>query len=109
MESEPQVPAIGFTAPPQFQGEAGFWTPEHYLLAAVAACFVTTFRAIAEISKFEPAGLEISVEGVIEKAEGGFQFTRMSLRPVLTAAESFFASFRQYWVSASNTKPRSII
>ena len=44
---------IDFSAPVEFQGRAGEWTPEHFLMAAVAGCFVTTFAAIAEFSKFE--------------------------------------------------------
>jgi organic hydroperoxide reductase OsmC/OhrA len=71
VENELQVPAIRFSAPPEFQGEAGFWTPEHFLLAAVASCFVTTFHAIAEISRFDPAELKLTAEGTIEKAESG--------------------------------------
>lgn len=86
VESELQVPGIRFSAPPQFQGEAGFWTPEHFLLAAVASCFITTFHAIAEISRFDPAALEITVHGTIEKGEGGLQFTRLILTPLLTVA-----------------------
>jgi peroxiredoxin-like protein len=86
VESEHQVPSLRFSAPPEFQGETGFWTPEHFFLAAVASCFVTTFHAIAEISRFEPAGLELTVEGTIEKAEGGLQFTRLTLKPFLTVA-----------------------
>jgi peroxiredoxin-like protein len=84
VESDLQVPAITFSAPPEFQGETGFWTPEHFFLAAIASCFVTTFHAIAEISKFEPEGLELTTEGTIEKGEGGLQFTRITLKPVLS-------------------------
>jgi peroxiredoxin-like protein len=84
VESELEVPVIRFSAPPQFQGEAGFWTPEHFFLAAISSCFVTTFRAIAEISKFEMGGLELTAEGTIEKTEGGLQFTRITLKPVLS-------------------------
>jgi peroxiredoxin-like protein len=80
------APIIEFASPPEFRGEPGFWTPEHFLVAAVAACFVTTFRAITELSKFEATGLELSAEGVLEKGENGFQFTRIILRPVLTIA-----------------------
>ncbi len=75
---------LAFSAPPEFQGRAGIWTPEHFLVAAVAACFVTTFRAIAEFSKFEIAGLEVTSEGTVAKGEGGFSFTRIVLRPRLT-------------------------
>jgi peroxiredoxin-like protein len=82
--AEQQAKSIVFSAPPEFQGESGFWSPEDFLVAAVASCFVTTFRAIAEFSKFEPASLEISVEGIVEKGDGGYQFTQLLLKPYLT-------------------------
>jgi len=77
---------ITFSAPPEFQGQEGFWTPEHFLMAAVAGCFVTTFVAIAEASKFEMASLEVFATGVLEKGEGGLQFTRVTIHPSLTIA-----------------------
>ncbi len=73
---------IHFSAPPEFGGEPGFWTPEHFLLAAVASCFVATFRAVATASKLELQGIEIGVDGVLEKEAGGFRFTKMILRRV---------------------------
>jgi peroxiredoxin-like protein len=77
---------IAFSAPPEFHGQAGLWTPEHFLVAAVAGCFVTTFIAIAELSKFELESLEVSATGSLEKGKGGFHFTRVTIRPVLTIA-----------------------
>jgi len=77
-------PSINFSAPPEFQGEAGVWTPEHFFTAAVAACFVNTFQAIATFSKFSAVGLDVSVEGTVEKGEGGYRFTRVTVRPELT-------------------------
>lgn len=78
---------IAFSSPVEFQGEPGMWTPEHFLIAAAAGCFVTTFIAIAQLSKFELLSLEVSAEGLLEKAEHGFQFTRVLIRPVLTIAQ----------------------
>jgi peroxiredoxin-like protein len=83
-EADPPAPSIPFAAPPQFQGESGVWTPEHFFLAAISSCLITTFLAIARLSRFEPVALELSTEGVIGKADGGFQFTRIALSPVLT-------------------------
>ena len=77
-------PPINFSAPPEFQGQAGVWTPEHFFTSAVATCFITTFQAIAALSKFEARALEVSAEGQVEKAEGGFRFTRVTVRPILT-------------------------
>lgn len=83
IEGESGVAPLSFSAPEEFQGEAGFWTPERFFLAAIASCFITTFRAVAELSKFEPLGLEVSAEGTVEKGEGGFSFTRATLKPRL--------------------------
>jgi len=77
---------IAFSAPLEFQGQSGMWTPEHFLVAAVAGCFVTTFIAIAEMSKFEVVSLEASAVGALGKVEHGLQFTRVVIRPVLTIA-----------------------
>ncbi|HKT89653.1 MAG TPA: OsmC family protein [Candidatus Sulfotelmatobacter sp.] len=77
-------PTIDFSAPPEFQGEPGIWTPEHFFTAAVATCFINTFTAIATFSKFSAAALEVAVDGQIEKLEGGYRFTRVTIRPALT-------------------------
>lgn len=77
-------PSINFSAPPEFQGEPGTWTPEHFFTAAIATCFINTFQAISTFSKFNPAALEVAVDGQIEKLEGGYRFTRVTIRPLLT-------------------------
>jgi peroxiredoxin-like protein len=79
--------AIEFSAPPEFHGESGFWTPEHFLLAAVASCFIATFRAMAGFSKFDPLSLDLAVEGKLDKGQGGYEFTKIVLRPVLTVRD----------------------
>jgi organic hydroperoxide reductase OsmC/OhrA len=82
--------SIEFSAPPEFHGEPGFWTPEHFLLAAVASCFVTTFRAIAGYSKFEALGLDIAVEGKLEKGQRGYDFAAIVIRPRLTVRDESY-------------------
>ena len=79
--------AIEFSAPPEFKGEPELWTPEHFFTAAIATCFVSTFRAIAEYSRFEDmVALEVGVETVLRKEEGGFRFAEVTVKPVLTIA-----------------------
>ena len=46
VHAEGILPAISFSPPPEFQGEVGRWTPEHFLVAAVASCFISTFEGI---------------------------------------------------------------
>ena len=76
--------AIHFSAPPEFGGLESRWTPEDLLLAALASCFTTTFRAIAGYSKFEYTDLQVEVEGTVSKAESGYSFSEIILRPTLT-------------------------
>jgi organic hydroperoxide reductase OsmC/OhrA len=84
VEAEHAAPRmVHFSAPPEFGGEPGTWTPEHFLVAAIASCFIATFQAVARASKLEFQGLEVSVEGVLEKDDHGFRFTKVALRPVL--------------------------
>ena len=80
-------PSITFSAPPEFQGEPGHWTPEHFFVAAVAGCFISTFSGIAHFSKFEFLSLELETEGTIAKDEGGWRFTQVTLRPRLKIAQ----------------------
>ncbi|HWR37516.1 MAG TPA: OsmC family protein [Clostridia bacterium] len=81
-EDVPQ--AIEFSSPPEFGGEGNMWTPEHFLLSAIASCYLSTFRAIAEHSKFDTVSLDVSVQGVLEKEPGGYRFTNVRIQPVLT-------------------------
>lgn len=76
--------SVEFSAPPEFGGEAELWTPEHFFLASVVTCFISTFRAIAEFSKFDTVALDVSAEGTLNKEEGGFRFTDVKIRPVLS-------------------------
>jgi peroxiredoxin-like protein len=87
VEGEGIPRTINFAAPPEFGGEPGLWTPEHLLLASVSTCYVATLRAVAEASKLEFNSLELAVEGTVEKQEGGFRFTRIFVRPVVTVGK----------------------
>jgi organic hydroperoxide reductase OsmC/OhrA len=81
-------PKIRFSAPPEFKGDPGFWTPEHFLLAAVASCFVVTFYALASRSKMEFGKLDLSVEGKLSMFEGRLCFREIALQPTLTILQS---------------------
>jgi organic hydroperoxide reductase OsmC/OhrA len=74
---------IHFSAPPEFGGEPGLWTPEHFLLASVGSCFIETFKAVAKASRLDFQGIEVGVDGIIEKDGAVLRFTRISIRPAL--------------------------
>jgi peroxiredoxin-like protein len=76
--------AIHFTAPAQFGGLEGRWTPEDLLMTALASCFTTTFHTIAEYSKFDYTDLAVEAEGTVVKTDNGYVFNEIVVRPSLT-------------------------
>src|SRR5260370_29478295 len=79
-------PLISFFPPPEFLGRAGEWTPEHFLVASVASCYVSTFSGIAEESKFPFLSLKLDAQGVLAQDAGGLPFTEIRLHPLLVIA-----------------------
>ena len=79
------LPDLETASPPQFDGPLGVWSPETLFSAAVADCFVLTFRAIARASKFEWNSLECKAEGVLERPEKITLFTTFNIHAVLHA------------------------
>jgi peroxiredoxin-like protein len=72
------------SAPPlEFGGPGDRWSPEALLVAAVADCFILTFRAIARASKFSWVSLTCDVEGTLERSEGTTKFTKFKLNATL--------------------------
>jgi len=90
--SSPGLADLPSAPPPEFDGPGGFWSPETMLCAAVADCFVLTFRAIARASKFEWLSLDCSVEGTLERIDGVPQFTRYVTTATLNVAPGADAS-----------------
>lgn len=77
--------AIHFTAPKEFGGLEGRWTPEELLLAAVAACFITTLRSIAD-DQFDFTDLQVEAIGTVRKAQSGYGFSEIVIQPTLKIA-----------------------
>jgi len=75
-------------APPQFGGPGGFWSPETMLSAAVANCFILSFRAIASASKFEWTSLECKVDAELDRPERVTFFTAFNIHAVLHVPSS---------------------
>ncbi|WP_282019158.1 OsmC family protein [Salegentibacter mishustinae] len=65
------------------KGMPNIWSPEHFLVAAVESCLMTTFLAIAENSKLEFISFKSTAIGKLDKVEGKFQMTEIILKPVL--------------------------
>ena len=81
--AEGVLSSISFSPPPEFLGEPGRWTPEHFLVAAVASCFVSTFSGIADRSHLEFASFKLDAEGLRGSEDGIWRFTEIKLRPIV--------------------------
>ena len=83
--SSPVIPSqIEVATPPEFpNGVKEKWTPEHLFVAAVNSCLMSTFLLVAANSKFEFISFESNAVGKIEKVEGKFAVTEITLKPTL--------------------------
>jgi organic hydroperoxide reductase OsmC/OhrA len=70
------VRVIESAPPKEFDGPGNQWSPEGLLTAAVADCFVLSFRAIAAASKYAWVSLDTRTEGTLDRVDGKMRFTR---------------------------------
>jgi organic hydroperoxide reductase OsmC/OhrA len=77
------LPDLDTGPPPQFGGSEGVWSPETMLSAAVANCFILSFRAIARASKFEWTSLDVHVDGILDRPERATFFTGFNIHVAL--------------------------
>ena len=83
--SSPGLQPIASMPPAQFGGPGDSWSPETLLVAAVADCFILTFRAIAQASKLEWLDLECTTRGTLDRVDNVTRFTRMDISAKLRA------------------------
>jgi organic hydroperoxide reductase OsmC/OhrA len=76
-------PSLASAPPADFGGPGDHWSPETLLVAAIADCFVLTFRAIARASKLPWVSLRCEVEGTLDRVERATQFTDFLVRASL--------------------------
>ena len=74
--ASPGLPDIETAPPPEFDGPGGTWSPENLLCAALADCFILTFRGISRVARMEWLKLDCRVEGTLERVDGSAWFTR---------------------------------
>jgi peroxiredoxin-like protein len=84
--SSPGVPELRTAAPPEFDGPGDAWSPEQLLLAAVASCYLLTFRAVARASRLEFVSLSIETEGFVDRVNGVTRFTEIIVHPRVALA-----------------------
>jgi organic hydroperoxide reductase OsmC/OhrA len=82
--ASPGLPGLDTAPPPEFDGPGGVWSPETLLVAAIADCFILTFRGVSRAAHFEWIRLEAHVDGTLERDSGVTQFVRYTTRAILT-------------------------
>ena len=76
------------SAPPEaFGGPGDLWSPETLLVAAVADCFILSFRAIARASSFSWSELQCSVDGTLDKVGRENRFVAFKVHARLTIGD----------------------
>lgn len=78
--SAENLPAIKVAPPAQFGGPGDQWSPEELMMAAVANCFVLSFRAISKASKVNWLSIRCESEGKLEKVDRKILFTQVVTR-----------------------------
>lgn len=80
-------PLLEVSAPPEFEGDPGRWTPEHLLVAATSSCLMTTFLAFAQHARLDVRGYKSRAIARLEKIPGeGYRFTEIILMPEIRIA-----------------------
>lgn len=80
--------SIDVVTPPQFpKGIEGVWSPEHFFVAAINSCIMTTFLAIAENSKLSFSKFDCNAVGKLEQVEGKFLMTEVVVKPIIVIAD----------------------
>ncbi len=77
------LPSLSSAPPAEFGGPGDRWSPETLLVAAVADCFLLTFRAIARASNLAWLSLACEVEGTLDRVERVTRFTQFAIRASL--------------------------
>ena len=76
------MPPIKIATPPEFpKGVPNIWSPEHLFIASANICLMTTFLAIAELSKLDFVSYECEGKGKLEKIDGKFMVSEIILIP----------------------------
>jgi organic hydroperoxide reductase OsmC/OhrA len=73
------LPRLCSASPAEFGGPGDRWSPETFLVGAVADCFVLTFRAVAQASKLPWTSLQCEVTGTLDRIERVTQFTHLNI------------------------------
>ena len=101
-------PPIAVSSPPAFGGDAGCWTPEDFLVAAVESCVLLTTLYFVQRNKIGLRGWTSRCTGEMAKTAEGLRFQRMELSiTARVAAETDVEALRRAVTMAEHFCPLS--
>ena len=86
--TSPNLPALPTAKPIEFDGPGDLWSPETLLVAAIADCYLLTFRGIAAASKLAWTSVRCDVTGTLDRVEGVTRFTDVVIRASVDIADA---------------------
>ncbi len=82
-------PDIVVGSPPEWGGTLDNWAPEELLVGSVNSCIMLTFLTLAKARRVDLLAFESDAEGTLEKVDGVYQMTKITVRPrVVVASEA---------------------
>lgn len=83
----PGLKPIHSASPAEFGGPGNLWSPETLFTAAVADCFILTFKAIAYASRLSWENLDCHVNATLNRMDKLTRFTEILIIAKLTIDE----------------------
>jgi organic hydroperoxide reductase OsmC/OhrA len=107
----PPRPALTCGNPPEFDGNAEWWSPEHLLLASLQVCYRGTFNALAARANVKPKSYRTRTEAKLEKTDAGIVYTQIKLIATLDVAaadvektKELLAKAKKYCITSNALK-----
>jgi len=74
------LPNLIIAGPAEFGGPGDQWSPETLMISAVANCFVLSFKAVANASKFSWKKIQCESIGKLDKVDRLMKFTQITTK-----------------------------
>jgi organic hydroperoxide reductase OsmC/OhrA len=78
------MPDLEVAPPENFGGPGNIYSPEDLQAAAVASCFILSFKAIATASRLEWEAIEVTANGTLAKVDRTVEFSEFTTAVTLT-------------------------
>lgn len=81
------MPDLTIAPPANFGGPGDTYSPEDLQAAAIASCFILSFKAIASASKLDWESINVVVDGTLAQVARAIQFTEIATKVSLKLSE----------------------